>query len=262
MTDITTNGIEKELGASSEATTSASQPNIPPVAKSPINAGEESTEPSVAATIAAPGATTAPNSETPAQTDAATTDSKELAEKIDAADELASQPEKPAETVTVESTTAETATNAPSLPNGEAKEPPKPVTVEEVRDQDTPTAAQSQPAEMTGALPVKEPANDTPKADPTPVTAESDKSEANTGEKRKPSESEVSNGDATQEESLEDAPVEKKQKTNGATTNGTSKKVGRPKKDIKKDLKTDKKTPLPVGRTARKTRSQGAADQI
>ncbi|KAI1658342.1 hypothetical protein F4813DRAFT_356519 [Daldinia decipiens] len=257
MADNITNGIEKELGASSEATTSGSQPSIPPVAKSPVNAGEESMESSNAANTAAPAAATAPTSETPAQNDAATTDSKELAEKIDAADKLASQPEKSAETVPSESTT-EIATDAPSLTNGEAKEPPKPVAIEEVRDQDMPAADQSQSAEMTGALPVQEPANGTPKADPAPVTAEPDKSEANTGEKRKPSESEVSNGDATQEESPEDPPAEKKQKTNGAHTNGTAKKVGRPKKESKKD----KKAPLPVGRTARKTRSQGAADQI
>ncbi|KAI2783357.1 hypothetical protein F4815DRAFT_458750 [Daldinia loculata] len=256
MADSITNGIEK--GASSEATTSGSQPNIPPVVKSPINAGEESMEPSIAANTAAPGAATAPNSDTPAQNDAATTDSKESAEKIDAADKLASQPEKSAETVPSESTTTEIATGTPSLTNGEAKEPLNPVTIEEVRDQDTPAAAPSQPAEMTGALPIQEPANDTPKADPAPVTAEPDKSEANTGEKRKPSESKVSNGDATQEESPGDAPAEKKQKTNGANTNGTSKKVGRPKKESKKD----KKAPLPVGRTARKTRSQGAPDQI
>ncbi|KAI0852810.1 hypothetical protein F5Y00DRAFT_258066 [Daldinia vernicosa] len=256
MADITTNGIEK--GANSEAATSASQPSIPPVAKTPINAGEESMEPSIATNTAAPGAATAPDSETPAQNDVATTGSKELIEKMDAADTLASQPEKSAETVPAESTTTEIATDTPSLTNGEAKEPPKPVTIEEVRDEDTPAAAESQPAEMTGALPVQEPANDTPKAEPAPVTAEPDKSEANTGEKRKPSESKASNGDATQEESPEEPPAEKKQKTNGANTNGTSKKVGRPKKESKKD----KKAPVPVGRTARKTRSQGAADQI
>ncbi|KAF3061114.1 hypothetical protein GL218_03739 [Daldinia childiae] len=258
MADSITNGIEK--GTSSEVTTSGSQPSIPPVAKSPINPGEESMEPSTVANVVAPGAATAPNSETPAQNDVATTDSKELTEKIDAADKLASQPEKSAETVPTESTTTTTkiATDPPSLTNGEAKEPPKPVTIEEVHDQDAPAAAQPQPAEMTGALPVQEPANDTPKADPVPVTAEPDKPEANTGEKRKPSESEASNDDVTQEESPEDAPAEKKQKTNGANTNGTSKKVGRPKKESKKD----KKAPLPVGRTARKTRSQGAADQI
>ncbi|KAK6957964.1 hypothetical protein Daesc_000755 [Daldinia eschscholtzii] len=265
MADNTTNGIDK--GASSEATASVPQPSNPPVAKGPMNAAEESMEPSIATNTATSGAATAPDSETPAQNDTtATADSKELTEKIDAADKLASQPEKPADTVTSEPASTETATadataDAPPVSNGEAKEPPKPVSIEEVRDQDMPE--QPQPAEMTGALPVQEPAKDAPKTDTAPAAAEPDKSEANTGEKRKPSESEASNGDvAHEEESPEDAPAEKKQKTNGAaaaaaaTTNGAPKKVGRPKKEPKKD----KKAPPPVGRTARKTRSQGAAD--
>ncbi|KAI1800536.1 hypothetical protein F4811DRAFT_538757 [Daldinia bambusicola] len=264
MADNTTNGIDK--GATSEATATVSQPSNPPVAKDPVNAGEESKEPSIATNDEAPKAApvTAPDSETPAQDNTATADSKELTEKIDAADKLASQPEKPekpADDVPAEPASTETATaDASSAPNGEAKEPPKPVSVEEVRDQEMPDAAPTQPAEMTGALPVKEPANDdAPKTDPAPTAAEPDKSgksEANAGEKRKPSESEASSGDVAHEESPEDAPAEKKQKTNGAATNGAPKKVGRPKKEAKKD----KKAPPPVGRTARKTRSQGAAD--
>ncbi|KAI1470918.1 uncharacterized protein F4812DRAFT_419459 [Daldinia caldariorum] len=264
MADSTINGIDKV--ATSEATVAVSQPSIPPVAKDLVTAGEESKEPSAATNNETPGAapTTVPDSEIPAQINAVTTDSKELTEKIDAANELASQPEKPeklADDVSAEPASTETATaDASSAPNGEAKEPPKPVSVEEVRDQDMPDAAPTQPAEMTGALPVKEPANDdAPKADPAPTTAEpteSDKSEANAGEKRKSSVSEASTGDVAHNESPEDAPAEKKQKTNGAATNGAPKKVGRPKKESKKD----KKAPPPVGRTARKTRSQGTAD--
>ncbi|KAJ8111293.1 hypothetical protein ONZ43_g5656 [Nemania bipapillata] len=46
-------------------------------------------------------------------------------------------------------------------------------------------------------------------------------------------------------------PPEKKLKTNGAT-NGTARKPGRPRKD--------KTSVAPIGKTARKTRSQGAAE--
>ncbi|KAI1379641.1 hypothetical protein F4677DRAFT_338216 [Hypoxylon crocopeplum] len=251
MADNNTNGIEK--GATGEATVPESQPSPLPVAKGPMNAGEESMEPSIATDTAGTGAATAPSSDDAAQNDTTTTTSKgELTEKLDAADKLAAQPEKPADPAPAQSASTETdSTDAPSLPNGDTKAPPKPVTVEEVRDQDMPAVAPSQPVEMTGALPVKE-ADDAPKADPAQATAEPEKAEPNTGDKRKPSDAEASNGDAADKESLQDAPADKKQKTNGAITNGVPRKVGRPKKD--------KKAAPTAGRTARKTRSQGAAD--
>ncbi|KAI0841176.1 hypothetical protein F5Y06DRAFT_214863 [Hypoxylon sp. FL0890] len=258
MADSNTNGIEKGPAASGDAPAPAPelQPSDPPAAKGPMNAAEESIEPAIATKTATDSAATAPSSDAAAQNDAPATNSKEeLTEKIDAAEKLAEQPEEPADSAPAPApnTTRETAiADAPSLTNGEAKEPPKPVSVEEVRDQDLPPVAPSQPVEMTGALPVQEPAKDAPKAAPTPLTPEPEKTEAVTGEKRKPSDAEAPNGDVPVEKPSEDAPAEKKQKTNGATTNGAPKKAGRPKKN--------KKAPPAVGRTARKTRSQGAAD--
>ncbi|OTA56534.1 hypothetical protein K449DRAFT_387571 [Hypoxylon sp. EC38] len=257
MADNNTNSIEK--GASGDA---PAQPSDPPAVEGPVSAAEESVEPSIATKTADDSAATAASSEAAAQNDAPATETKEeLTEKIDAAEKLAEQPEqpekpeKPADSAPAQSTTTETTTaDAPSVPNGETKEPPKPVAVEDARDQDLPAVPPSQPVEMTGALPVKEPAKDAPKTAPTPLTPEPEpeKTEASAGEKRKPNEIEASNGDAPTEKPTEDAPAEKKQKTNGASTNGTPRKAGRPRKD--------KKAPPSVGRTARKTRSQGAAD--
>ncbi|KAI1209344.1 uncharacterized protein F4807DRAFT_91149 [Annulohypoxylon truncatum] len=266
MAENNTNGIEKV--ANGDATIAESQPSIPPAAKEPVDAGDDSTKPSIAtepatktATDATTGtATVAPSSEPAAQTDAAGTPTlpkEELTEKVGEAEKLASQPENPADSAPTQTTTDTTTAGASSLTNGETKELPKPVTAEEIRDQDLPDAA---PTEMTGALPVDEPAenapkvDDAPKADTVPAVSEAEKSEISTGDKRKLSEA-SNDGDDAAEKPVEDAPVEKKQKTNGATTNGPPKKVGRPKKD-----KKEKKAAPSVGRTARKTRSQGAAD--
>ncbi|KAI6080948.1 hypothetical protein F4821DRAFT_250372 [Hypoxylon rubiginosum] len=247
-------------GANGEATLSESQPSLPPVVKSPLNAGEDSMVPSIATTTATANTETAASTEPAAQNDSAINTKEELTEKLEAADKLASQPEKPADNVpeqpAVSKTVTETATtDGPSLPNGEAKEPPKPVTVEEIRDQDMPAAPPAQPSEMTGALPVSSPSDDAAKDEPVKATTETDTAEATTGDKRKASDTEVTNGDVAAKEPLEKAPVEKKQKTNGATTNGAPKKVGRPRKE-----KNAVKPPPSAGRAARKTRSQGAAD--
>lgn len=68
-----------------------------------------------------------------------------------------------------------------------------------------------------------------------------------TGEKRKADEVADINGDASNKKPNAETPAEPAQ-INGAAP----RKVGRPKKD--------KKAPVPVGRTARRTRSQGAPD--
>ncbi|KAI2607026.1 uncharacterized protein GGS25DRAFT_494124 [Hypoxylon fragiforme] len=253
MADSNTNGIEK--GASDEITVPESQSNPPTTVKEPVNVGKESTVASIATNTSDTNGAAAPNSESASEKDATTSSKEELTEKSEGADKLASQPEEPADSASapVDSTRTETTTaDASSLVNGEAKEPPKPVSIEEVHDQDMPAAALSQPAKVSDIPLVENAGSDAPKADPAPVTTESGKPEVNTGEKRKPSEAEASNGSDAPEEALEDAPAEKKQKTNGATTNGLPKKAGRPKKN---------KTAAPaVGRAARKTRSQGAAD--
>ncbi|XDG09190.1 hypothetical protein ABKA04_008805 [Annulohypoxylon sp. FPYF3050] len=289
MAENNTNGIEKGLralsapvrldrdiavaqcanvlgpGANGDATVAESQPTIPPVAKGPADTGEGSAKPSIATKTATDTTTdataVAPSSEPAPQNDAtgtATLSKEEVTEKINEAEKLAEQPGKPADPAPAQTTAAAgTATaEAPSLTNGEAKEPPKSVTVEEIRDQEMPDTAPSQPAEMTGALPVNDSAKDAPKVDAAPVTDETQKSDVSTGDKRKLSDASNKGADAVADKPTEDEPVEKKQKTNGTTNNGPPKKVGRPKKD-----KTEKKVAAPsVGRTARKTRSQGAAD--
>ncbi|KAI1097506.1 hypothetical protein F4804DRAFT_347133 [Jackrogersella minutella] len=255
MADNNTNGTEKGPGANGDAAVSESQPIVPPASKGPLNTGEDSVEPLIATETATETAATAPTSESSTQNNATTTSSKEgeLAEKIDKAEKPASQPEKPADPVPTRPIPTDTTTaEAPSLTNGETKEPPKPVAVEEIRDQDIPDTAPTQTAEMTGALPVQEPTKDVPEADPKPVASKPEKIEASIGDKRKLSEAEEAHGDTTIEKSSEDVPVEKKQKTNGSATNGAPKKAGRPRKN--------KKAAPVVGRAARKTRSQGTAD--
>ncbi|XXG98867.1 hypothetical protein Hte_005197 [Hypoxylon texense] len=266
MADSNANGIEK---GASEATIPESQPSLPPVAKGPMNAGEDSLEPSIVTGTATADTETAASAAPAAQTESTTISSKEeLAEKLGEADKLASQPEKPADNVSEQPAVTETVTaDKPSLPNGETKAPPKPVTVEEIRDQDMPVAPPTPPTEMTGALPVDNKADDAAKAEPVKATTETEPktdtveakteaaAEATTGDKRKASEIEASTGDTAAEKPSEDAPVEKKQKTNGTATNGAPRKVGRPRKE-----KQEKKAKPAVGRTARKTRSQGLAD--
>lgn len=185
-----------------------------------------------------------------------------------------------------------------ALHNGETKEPPKPVSIEEVPDRELPKAhPPSPPAEakleeakldgtaekvddaatgdavMTGALqpqPEAEAAKGTgkpegPVADaptgPVADAPETANTEPQAGDKRKADDAVVSNGDASAEVAPETQAVaaEKKLKTDGASppaaTNGSPKKPGRPKKSDKPPAAA-----APVGRTARKTRSQGAAE--
>ncbi|KAI0172156.1 hypothetical protein GGR52DRAFT_457185 [Hypoxylon sp. FL1284] len=251
MADNNANGIEK--GANGEATAPESQPGLPPVVKGPMNAGEESMVPSIADKTATGSTETAASSEPVAPNDSATIGSnKELTDKLETADKLASQPEKPADNVTEQAAPEETAkSNGPSLPNGETKELPKPVSIEEVRDQELPTPAPTQPTEVADAIAAGNPPANETKADPVKPSTETENENATIGDKRKPSDDATDNG-ITADEPSGEAPVEKKQKTNGDTANETPRKVGRPRKD--------KKAQPVVGRTARKTRSQGTAD--
>ena len=186
--------------------------------------------------------------------------------------------------------------NTGALLNGETKEPPKPVSVEEVPDRELPKAhPPSPPAEakletvkldvtdekvdnaasgdavMTGALQLQpeagaeaESAEDTEKPEgPIADAPEAAKTEPQAGDKRKADDAAVSNGDVPAEAAPETqaVAVEKKLKTDDApapapaATNGSPKKPGRPKKSDKPPAPA-----APMGRTARKTRSQGAAE--
>ncbi|RWA06748.1 hypothetical protein EKO27_g8346 [Xylaria grammica] len=120
---------------------------------------------------------------------------------------------------TTTETEASVADSKAVAPADESAEPPKPVSVEEVRDEEL---SDAKPVDAVGSNRKVDEAND--EAKPEAKSAERDKTE----------------------------PPEKKPKTNGTPTNGTVRKPGRPK--------NDKTAPVPIGKTARKTRSQGAAE--
>jgi len=144
---------------------------------------------------------------------------------------------------------AEVATQSSAVP---ATEPPATQPTEDVAEK--PEAAEDAAVKMLASN-LDPPVNgDSSKAAepevppvPAPVDAQVEKSPA-TGEKRKADDGADANGDANSKKvNVESTPP-------APTTNGSppARKAGRPKKE--------KKQPLPPGRTARRTRSQGAAD--
>ncbi|CAJ2513202.1 Uu.00g013210.m01.CDS01 [Anthostomella pinea] len=278
MADNTINGAAP---ASNVANAPVSDSSLPPVAKAPASTVDASMMPSVPPDAGASTEPIAPGAQPPAQAEAPATDAPkdDLAKKMDAADTLALQPEQPTEPVLtptslpppVEATEAV----APAPPTTGADELPKPVSVEEVRDQDLPDAKPPPPAEMAGALQNEAPEKpekptedaamaesaptvttgpektEVPEVDSAAVAKEPEEADAKTGDKRKAKGAKPSKGNDTVDEAKDTAPVEKKQKTNGAPADGGALKPGRPKKD-----KSAPKPAPPMGRTARKTRSQ------
>ncbi|KAI0459712.1 hypothetical protein F5B21DRAFT_253678 [Xylaria acuta] len=210
---------------------------------------------------AAPGSDTAAKPEVPAAAEAQEDSSNKLSEPTASA----AQSEKPSdptaapapesESTTTEAVASGVGSSAPTGPKDETVEPPKPVSVEETRDEDLPGAKPvdsknpeaapktdaTRPIATTGVETTEVPAVD---------SASAENGDVITSKKRKAdivedlAGPEVKNGDA-------ESP-EKKPKTNGTGTNGTARKPGRPRKD--------KKAVPAVGKTARKTRSQGTAD--
>ncbi|KAI0484979.1 hypothetical protein GGR56DRAFT_53393 [Xylariaceae sp. FL0804] len=249
MASTAADSIATAPSSNADAKAPESQSNLPPITKEPMATAEASLKPSTAAGTEAASAS-APNAP---------------------GAEPGDEPAAPAETETsaaapekkdgVIDKTEDTQDSAPGLSNGDSVEPPKPVSVEEVRDQDLPETTTSKSAEMTGALQTEKAADDGTKAEaPTAVTTEVEITEVPedssndtaTGDKRKIDEAVETNGVAPVDSKKAGEPPAKKQKAAGGAANGTVKKPGRPRKD--------KKAPVPVGRTARKTRSQGAAD--
>lgn len=186
------------------------------------------------------------------------------------ADQLAAQPDKPSDN-TATSTKPINAEPAAEVEDP-SKQPPKPVSLEEVPDPDGPatklTAAEDvvKPDPVPAAAPSSssekkdaamtdvQPTVATGPAEPAPVPAVSEPAAApapKPGQKRKAEEPAAVNGS-------EEAPTAKKQKESplkkvADKVAATVKKAGRPKKE--------KKERAPVGQTARKTRSQGKADE-
>ncbi|RYP16300.1 hypothetical protein DL765_005206 [Monosporascus sp. GIB2] len=180
----------------------------------------------------------------------------DLSSKVDAADTLAQQPEKQTDQVPTpvsQEPVAESAETPATALEAQSKLPPKPVSVEEVKDEEMPTVNPTTTCAPQTDGAVKATSNAT--SEPAPEKTEPGKSEPDTGDKRKAGEADSTPVESkpTHDGAVADEPAEKMQKTNGAATNGiTRKKPGRPKKE--------KKAPAPVGRTLRKTRSQGAAE--
>ncbi|RYP80200.1 hypothetical protein DL770_006331 [Monosporascus sp. CRB-9-2] len=180
----------------------------------------------------------------------------DLSSKVDAADTLAQQPEKQTDQVPTpvsQEPVTESTETAATAPEAQSKLSPKPVSVEEVRDEEMPTVNPTTTGAPQTDGAAKAASNPTSK--PGPEKTEAEKSEPDTGDKRKADEADNTTVETrpTQDGAVADEPAEKKQKANGAATNGTTrKKPGRPKKE--------KNAPAPVGRTLRKTRSQGAAE--
>ncbi|KAI0017375.1 hypothetical protein F4780DRAFT_782351 [Xylariomycetidae sp. FL0641] len=256
MADTAANTVAKDPVANTESKGAEGEISLPTITKEPMTTGEASVAPSMTSGAEKADAS-APAPAAQAEIPAA--DAKEDATKdVDAADKVGNQPEKsedkPAST-TEPAASATTGTNAPTEKSGDSAEAPKPVQVEEVRDQDLP---KTEPPVMTGALQTDKPADGEAKTDGAPVattgpeTTEVPEVSTAAGDKRKAEAPAQTNGEAAADKANEEEPTEKKQKTNGAAATESPKKPGRPKKD--------KKAAAPVGRTARKTRSQGTAE--
>lgn len=128
------------------------------------------------------------------------------------------------------------------LPTPSASIPGSDVGPDSIVDKPVTPNGESEPAElMTGAL-------QTSNADD-----KSETSETAIGEKRKAEAAAADEAAAEKEDSDESEPADKKAKIdNGKATNGGARKPGRPKKD--------KKAVPVVGKTLRKTRSQGPVE--
>lgn len=243
--------------------------NLPPITKGLSPTVGAAMVPSVVATstITNDGSPAEPGTDASAKTEspAANADPEDVSEKISKSDNPGPEPEKPvdpAPTPVSQPVTTDTVTSdTPALSNGNTVQPPKPVSVEEVHDEDLPKATDLESGKLTSDVPV----TDAPApVIPTGVeaneasTVNSDPAKT-TGKKRK-AEDVQDLQDVAQDETNNnvdniEAPPEKKQKPNGSAPNGGARKPGRPKKD-------KNKAPVIVGRTLRKTRSQGAVDAV
>ncbi|KAK0767158.1 hypothetical protein N5P37_000892 [Trichoderma harzianum] len=151
------------------------------------------------------------------------------------------EPEKPQEEPVIITEAEE------PLPTPTASAPGSDVSPDSIVDKPVTPNGESKPAElMAGAL------------QPSAADAKSETSETATGEKRKADAAVATAVDepaAEKEESEDSEPADKKAKLdngNGKATNGGPRKPGRPKKD--------KKAAPVVGKTLRKTRSQGPVE--
>ncbi|KAI0967651.1 hypothetical protein F4678DRAFT_239261 [Xylaria arbuscula] len=252
MAENNAESIAKDPVANADDKARDTNDSLPPITKEATATAAATLVPSVPDQSAASDAPAASNSdattksEVPAPAAEAQKNSTNESSKPDAE---ASQPEKPSDPApalvsqpaTAETVASDVGSGAPAGPE-EVVEPPKPVSLEEVQDEELPDAKPSD---------LQQPADGASKQ--TDASSPAENGDGAAGSKRKPDD--VKDPDKTESDSAENGdtePPEKKPKINGTTTNGTGRKPGRPRKD--------KTAAVPVGRTARKTRSQGAAE--
>ncbi|KAI0109499.1 hypothetical protein GGR51DRAFT_558192 [Nemania sp. FL0031] len=267
MADNAGETIAKVVSASAsiaEAKAPDTGDSLPPITKEPAGTAEAAMAPSVPAEPATAEAAV-PSSDTANQPEAsAAAEAKEEAtNNSNEPEAAASEQEKSVPAVpqpeTKETVTSAVESSAPGGSNDKAVEPPKPVSLKEIQDEDLPAKKSSDAKEQ--AVEAQETDASAPIATTDAETSEVsavDSSPAKNGDvaannKRKADVVEdIAKLDAENTKDEHAEPPEKKHKTNGATTNGAARKPGRPRKD--------KTVAVPVGKTARKTRSQGAAD--
>ncbi|KAI1351216.1 hypothetical protein F5Y01DRAFT_283737 [Xylaria sp. FL0043] len=251
MAENIAGSIAKEPVANAEDKARDTTDSLPPITKEPSATATASMMPSVpvqatskedAPAAASSDAATKPEESAPAAE--AQKDSTKEASKSDAADLQAEKPSDPVPAPGPQSAATETVTSGSvSAGQGDVVQPPKPVSVEEIRDEELPDAKPLEPLK-----PAEEASKtDSPPAENGDIAAGNKRKTDATEDAAKPDTNSVENGANGDAE-----PPEKKLKTNGTATNGAPRKPGRPRKD--------KTAVAPVGRTARKTRSQGAAD--
>ncbi|KAI0151795.1 hypothetical protein GGR57DRAFT_503725 [Xylariaceae sp. FL1272] len=237
MADNTADKVAPASATGTDAKAPETNDSLPAITKEPAGTADASMVPSASAatdTLAAKDAATS-SADTAKPEEAASKDS--VIQPDDACKDKSDT-----DSSALKDATAASGLGA-AIPNGQ----PKPVAIEEVTDQDMPSTklpeSADAPTVTTGVETAKVPA----------VTGD----EAAIGDKRKADEA-----DKPVSETTADEPADKKQKTetNGAaTTNGGARKPGRPKKEKGKAAAAPAPA-APIGRTARKTRSQGLAD--
>ncbi|GAP90283.1 hypothetical protein SAMD00023353_4600340 [Rosellinia necatrix] len=250
MAGVNTESVAKAPIASTETEAPKTTDNLPPITKETIDTAEASMVPSASVELTAKEAPVAPSVDTVEKQAATSTETKEdSTNKPSESGAPDSQPEKPSDlTHSPEPQPAETVASgvesgAPVNPSDSATAPLKPVSPKEIRDEGLPDADASEPQKPTAEEQKTDGVDSTPVENGNGTT--NNKRKAETAEEATKSEA-----NSAKDENIERP--EKKLKTNGATTNGAARKPGRPRKE---------KNSVPaVGRTARKTRSQGAAD--
>ncbi|KAI0536478.1 hypothetical protein GGR58DRAFT_475158 [Xylaria digitata] len=253
MAENTVESIVKDPVAKAAEKAADTTDSLPPITKEPEATAEASMVPSVPAPPTTTDAPVAPSSDAAAKAEEEAPEEAPAAEaredsanKSSEPETTALEPEKPSDSASAPepqlATTEIAASGAESnAPAGldEAVEPPKPASLEEARNEDLADKTPSEP---------EKPMDEAPKTD---TSAATESGGVATSNKRK-AEAVDDTAEANSVDTETTEPPEKKPKTNGTATNGAPRKPGRPRKD--------KNSVAPVGRTARKTRSQGAAD--